>query len=176
MYFAADLLSANQGLVVWLAIVFGALLYLLKRYAWGPITSALEEREQTIADSIGRAEAALAESQRLQESNQQARREAEQEAQLLMRQARDEVEELREAELQRIREEIAEMRSQAQEQIARDKDSALQAVRSEVADLAIMAAETILRENLDAGSNRKLVARFMDEFADNPGTGPPFKA
>ena len=176
MFLAADLLSANQGLVVWLAIVFGALLWLLRRYAWGPITSALEERENTIAESIGRAEAALADSRRLQESNKQARREAEQKAQLLMRQAREEAGQLRDAELQRIREEIADMRTQAQEQIARDKDSALQALRSEVADLAIIAAEKILRENLDAGYNRKLVTRFMDEFADTPGSGPPFRA
>ena len=176
MYFAVDLLSPNQGLVIWLALVFGALLWLLKRYAWGPITSALEEREQTIADSIGRAEAALAESQRLQESNEQAQRTAEQEAQRLMREAREEADQLRAAEVQSIREEIAEMRSQAQEQIARDKDSALQALRSEVADLAIMAAEKILQEKLDASSNQKLVTHFIDNLSDAPDSAPPFKA
>ena len=176
MYFAADLLAPNAGLIFWWAITFGALLYLLRRYAWGPISSALEEREHTIADSLGRAEAALAESERVQASNQQARKEAEAEAQRLMRQARDEAEQLRETELLRIRQEISDMRTQAQDQIARDKDSALQALRSEVADLAILAAEKILREQLDDASNKRLVAQFMDDFAATPNSGRPFKA
>ena len=81
MYLAADLLNANPGLIVWIAVVFTGFVLLLRKFAWGPIVSALEEREQTIANSINRAEAALAESKRLQESNTQARRKAEQEQQ-----------------------------------------------------------------------------------------------
>lgn len=150
MYLAADLLSANPGLVVWVTIVFAGFLLLLKKFAWGPIVAALEEREQTIASSINRAEAALAESQRLQASNEQARREAEQEAQQLLRKAREEAEALRAQEVKRTREEIGALRAQAQDEIAREKDSALQELRGEVADLAILAAERILGDHLDA--------------------------
>ena len=165
--FAADLLSPNFGLVIWLTIVFGILLVILKRYAWGPITSALEDRERTIDESIQRAEKALAEAKQLQADNQRARREAEQEAQRLLRAAREEAERLRGEEVQKTREQIQHLRDQAQAEIEREKDSALDALRAEVADLAIQAAEIILQENLDAPRQRRLVETFIDELPKN---------
>lgn len=164
---AADLLDPNFGLVIWLAIVFSILLFILKRYAWGPITSALEDRERTIDESIQRAEKALAEAKQLQADNQRARREAEQEAQRLLRTAREEAERLRGEEVQKTREQIQHLRDQAQAEIEREKDSALDALRAEVADLAIQAAEIILQENLDAPRQRRLVANFIDELPKN---------
>ena len=164
---AADLLSPNFGLVIWLAIVFAALLWILKRYAWGPITSALEDRERTIDASIQRAEKALTEARQVQADNERARREAEQEAQRLLRDAREEADRLRGEEVQKTREQIQQMRDQAQGEIEREKDSALDALRAEVADLAIQAAEKILQENLDAQSQRRLVENFIDELPKN---------
>ena len=162
MVLANSLLTANPGLIVWLLIVFSALLYLLSRYAWGPITQALAEREQNIDASIRRAEAALEESKRLQQDNAQARRAAELEAQRLLREAAEEAEALRATEVQRTREDLAAMRARAKKENARERDQALQTLRSEVADLAILGAEKILQENLDAGRQRALVDRFID--------------
>ncbi|MCY4675173.1 MAG: F0F1 ATP synthase subunit B [Bacteroidetes bacterium] len=176
MLLAADLLSANLGLVFWQTIVLLALLLLLRRYAWGPITSALIEREETIASSLNRAEAALEESKRLQERNAQARRENEQQAQRLLREAREEAQQSRDREVQRTREEISALRTQAQEDIARDKEKALQDLRSEVADLAILAAEKVLQENLDASRQRVLVDRFIDELSVQKHNQPPYQA
>ena len=165
--FAVNLLSPNVGLVIWLTIVFGILLMILKRYAWGPITSALEDRERTIDDSIQRAEKALTEAKQLQADNERARREAEQEAQRLLRAAREQADYLRNEEVQKTREQIQHLRDQAQAEIEREKDSALDALRAEVADLAIRAAEIILQENLDAPRQRRLVETFIDELPKN---------
>ena len=165
--FAANLLSPNFGLVIWLAIVFSILLVILKRYAWGPITSALEDRERTIDESIQRAEKALTEAKQLQADNERARREAEQEAQRLLRAAREQADHLRNEEVQKTREQIQHLRDQAQAEIEREKDSALNALRAEVADLAIRAAEIILQENLDAPRQRRLVETFIDDLPKN---------
>lgn len=176
MVLAADLLGANVGLAIWLSVVFLLLLLLLRRYAWGPITSALAEREETIASSLNRAEAALEESKRLQERNAQARRENERQAQRLLRVAREEAQQLREREVQRTREEISALRNSAQEDIARDKEKALQALRSEVADLAILVAEKVLQENLDVSRQRVLVDRFIDELSAQKHNQFPYHA
>ena len=164
---AANLLSPDVGLVFWLAVVFGALLWILRRYAWGPITAALEEREQTITASISRAEKALERSKQLQQSNERARHEAEQEARDLLRTAREEAERVRSQKVQRTREEISQLRAQALDEIDRDKERALQSLRAEVADLAILAAEKILQENLDAQRQRGLVDSFIDGLSKN---------
>ena len=165
--FAVNLLSPNAGLVIWLTVVFGILLVILKRYAWGPITSALEDRERTIDESIQRAEKALTEAKQLQADNERARREAEQEAQRLLRAAREQADHLRNEEVQKTREQIQHLRDQAQAEIEREKDSALDALRAEVADLAIQAAEIILQENLDAPRQRRLVESFIDDLPKN---------
>ena len=166
-FVAANLLSPNVGLVIWLTIVFIALLFILRRFAWGPITSALEERERKIDDSIRRAEKALDESRHVQKENKRIRRDAELEAQRLLRATREEIERLRADELLRTREEIGQLHAQAQDEISRKKEEALQALRTEVADLAVQAAERILRANLDVQLQRGLVDSFLDELRTN---------
>ncbi len=162
-----DLLAPNAGLVFWTALTFGIVLFLLRRYAWGPISKALEEREENISNSIDRAEKALAEAKQVQADNQKARREAEREAQRILREAREAAESLREDEVDKTREKIRKMQEQAQAEIEREKQGALEELREEVADLAIQAASKILKEDVDGDRQRRLVASFIDDLPKN---------
>lgn len=162
-----DLLAPNLGLVFWTAVTFGIVLFLLWKYAWGPITEALEEREENISNSIQRAEKALAEAKQVQADNQKARREAEREAQRILREAREAAEALREDEVEKTRAKIQQMQEQAQAEIEREKQGALDALREEVADLAIQAASKIIKEDLDQDRQRKLVDDFIDDLPTN---------
>lgn len=164
---AADLLSPNAGLIFWKALVFGLLLFLLYKFAWKPITTALLTREETIDSSIKRAEHALAEARQIQQENERARREADADAQRIMREAKDTADRLRNEEVEKTRAEIRRLKEQAEADIEREKQSALEELRDEVAALAISAAEKILRENLDAGRQRKLVDQFIEELPKN---------
>jgi len=164
---AVDLLAPDAGLIVWIGITFLALLILLKKYAWGPITSALTERETTIHESLAQAEKALAEAKQLQADNTKARREAEAQSQSIIREARDEAERVRTEEVDKTRNQIKLLQEQAQVEIEREKDSALYSLRQEVADLAIRSAEKILRENLDAARQKKIVDNFLGDLSKN---------
>jgi len=164
---AADLLSPNAGLVFWKTLVFGLLLFLLHRYAWKPISSALSTREETIDSSIKRAERALAEAKQIQQENEKARREAEAEAQRVLREAREAADRVRNEEVEKTRDQIRQMKEQAETAIENEKQGALNELRDEVAELAIQAAEKILNETLDAGRQRKLVDQFIDTLPRN---------
>ena len=164
---AAGLLSPNVGLIFWITLTFLLLLLLLRRFAWGPILKALDTRERKIEESMARAEQALAEARKIQADNDRARREAEQEAQRILREAREAAEHLRAEEIEKTRAQIRQMQEQAQAEIEREKQSALNALRAEVADLAIRAAEKILHENLDATRQRKIVDAFIDDLPKN---------
>lgn len=164
---AASLLAPNIGLIFWMVVVFGLLLFLLNKYAWGPITNALDERERTIDESIQRAERALADAKQIQADNEKARREAEQEGQRILREARETAERLRTEEVEKTRVQIRQMQQQAQAEIEREKQGALDELRTEVADLAIQAAEKILQENLDQQKQHRLVDNFIDEMSRN---------
>lgn len=165
--FAANLLAPDFGLIIWIAITFGALLFLLRKFAWGPITSALTTREHTIQESLAQAEKALAEAKQLQADNSKARREAEAQAQSIIREARDEADRVRTEEVDKTRSQIQHMQESAQAEIEREKENALNSLRHEVADLAIRAAEKILRENLDANRQKKIVDSFLGDLSKN---------
>lgn len=158
------LLDPKVGLFFFTVIVFLAVAFILGKYAWGPITAALEKREKTIDESIKRAENALAEARQISEDNEKARREAEADAQRVLREARDAAEALREEEAEKTRAQIREMQDAARAEIEREKQGALDELRTEVAELAIKAAEKLLDENLDAEKNRKLVNEFIQHL------------
>ncbi len=160
-------LAPNLGLIFWIVISFLLLLFVLSKYAWGPITAALTEREQTIETSLTRAEKALAEAKQLAADNEKARREAELEAQRIMRDAREAAEASRAEQVDKTRQQIRQMQAQAESEIEREKQQALAELRAEVADLAILAAEKILHENLDAGRQKKLVQDFITDLPKN---------
>lgn len=164
---AGGIVSPNLGLAFWLIIVFSLVMFVLRKYAWGPITKALTEREETIATSISRAEKALAEAKQLSEDNAKARREAELQAQQIIRDAREAAETLRKTEEERAKAHIKQMQDLAQAEIAREKQSALEALRSEVASLVITAAEKVVKENLDSPKQRKLVDSFIKDLSKN---------
>lgn len=164
---AAGLLDPNVGLGIWVAVTFTLLLLLLWRFAWGPITAALEERETTIQNSIDQAQNALAEAKLIQADNDKARREAEAEAQRILREARDTAETLRAEEVDKTKAQIQQLQESAQNEIERERDSALATLRNEVADLALQAAERVLGESVDESKQRKLVNDFLNDMPSN---------
>ncbi|NNE46678.1 MAG: F0F1 ATP synthase subunit B [Rhodothermales bacterium] len=164
---AASLLSPNVGLMFWITITFLLLMFVLRRFAWGPITSALTTREHRIEESIRSAEKALEEARQIQADNTKARQEAEQSAQQILRDARASADSLRSEEMEKTRSQIQRMQEQATAEIEREKEGALDELRTEVADLAIKAAEKILSESLDATRQRKLVDGFLKDLSKN---------
>ena len=43
-----DLLSPNYGLMFWTLVIFAILFFVLAKFAFGPITKAVEAREQAL--------------------------------------------------------------------------------------------------------------------------------
>jgi F-type H+-transporting ATPase subunit b len=76
------------GLFFWQSMIFIGLLFLLRKYAWGPILSAVNERETSIKDALASAEAARTEMESLQSDNQRILKEARAEKEALLKEAR----------------------------------------------------------------------------------------
>ena len=60
----------SMGLFVWQTVLFVTLIFLLKKYAWGPILSSIDDREQGIKDALDSAQNARKEMQTLSADNQ----------------------------------------------------------------------------------------------------------
>ncbi|MFN5912299.1 MAG: F0F1 ATP synthase subunit B, partial [Bacteroidota bacterium] len=66
----------SVGLFFWQSLIFLALLFLLRKYAWKPILNAVNEREQKIADSLELAEKTKSEMKALHAQNENLLKEA----------------------------------------------------------------------------------------------------
>src|SRR2546429_4328422 len=64
MLVAAGLTDINVALVVWTTVTFALLIFVLGKFAWGPILQMIETREKTIAESIESAKKERAEAEK----------------------------------------------------------------------------------------------------------------
>src|ERR671933_1828540 len=157
------LISVTPGLMIWTIVCFLITLYVLKRWAFGPIQKMIDERRDRIRRSLEDAEEAREEARRLLEEHRrligQARSEGEQilaEARRVADSQRERVKEEAEADRQRRLEET-------RRQIEAETHRALEQIRAEVAELTLVAATKVTRKVLDEADHRRLVE---DAIAD----------
>ena len=162
-----SIIEVNPGVVFWTIVTFLILLWVLKRYAWKPMLSALQEREDSIRDSLEAAEKAMKKAEVISKENEAALQEAEIMAQKIRKEAVEEAELLRADRLEKARKEADELIEHARNTIEQEKKHALLELRKEVAELALKAASRILDAELDAEKNRKLVDNFLKDLSKN---------
>ena len=160
-------LDVNPGLIIWTVVTFVILLFLLKKFAWGPILKSLGERETFIKDSLDKAEQAQTEAQKLLEENKANLARAEDEAQKVIAQGREYSEKLKEQMLEESKAEAKKMIEDAKSEIEGKNKEAFNQLKEQVADIAVQAAEKILRENLDSDAQKKIVQKYIDDLSKN---------
>ncbi|MFZ1082490.1 MAG: F0F1 ATP synthase subunit B [Candidatus Kryptoniota bacterium] len=158
------MLQLNTGLIIWTALTFGVLLIVLRAYAWKPILKMLDAREQTIRQSIERAEQAKKEAERILNENKKNLAKAEEVAQQVIREARELSEKIRAETASRATIEGNKLIDKAREEIERDKQLAMTQLHGLVAELAVKAAEKILNEAIDEAKQKKLVEDFINSL------------
>lgn len=161
------LLNVEPGLIIWTVIIFVILLFVMKKFAWKPILTALDEREKSIKDSLEKAEIAQQEAQRLIEENKKNIAKADEEAQKVITQSREYAAKLKEQMLQESKEQAKLILDDATAEIDRKKHEAFDELKTKVAELAINAAEKIIRESLNTEQHKKIVKQYIDELPKN---------
>ncbi len=147
---------------------FLVLVWILGRYAWGPVVAFLEERRKKIADEFE-------EAARRQAGADQLKARYEQELKGIEVQTRQRILEAV-AEGQKVAAEIraqahadaAARLARAEEEILHEREKAREVLKEQMAGLSIRAAEKILRQQLDDAAQRRLVERFLDEMDAQP--------
>jgi F-type H+-transporting ATPase subunit b len=161
---ANPLIEITPGLMIWTLICFGVTYFVLKRFAFGPVQTIIDERRKRIRESIEEAERARSEARRLLEEHKQLRAQSRQEAEEILAEARRIAESMRE----RIREETEADRQRRLEETKRQIEAetarALEQIRAEVADLALVAAEKVTARSLDDADHRRLIEDAVREL------------
>ncbi len=158
------LFSVDPGLSIWTIAVFLLVLWVLRRFAWGPILGALDAREAGIRGSIDDATAMRAEAAALLEEHRKQLADARRQAQEIVAEGRSAAERLGREIQDKARQEGDRIVERARAEIEREKDAALAEIRAESVELALAAASRLLRERLTDDKDRALVRGFLAEI------------
>ena len=164
-------LGINAWNLIIQLIAFIIFLWLLWRFALGPITRVIDERQGRIRESVEAAERMKVELAATAARNEEVLAEARQQAQQIVAQAR----EAGEATLVRAREQAnaqaEEYLTRAEATLRQETQQARQQLRQEVADLAVMAASRIVRKELDPAAQTRLIEEALADVSANGGQG-----
>lgn len=160
-----DPLSVDPDLAIWTLVVFVVLLAVLKKFAWGPILSALEGREKNIADHISQAERNHAEARQLLAEYEQKLASAANEIRGMMEESRRNAEHAKQAILAEAKAGAEAERDRALRDIESATDQAIESLAERSANLAVELAGKILNSQLSSADHARLIEEAMGKFA-----------
>jgi F-type H+-transporting ATPase subunit b len=158
---ASGPLVVNGGLVIWTLVVFGLLLFILKKWAWPPMVAAVEAREKALEAMLAEAERNRAESARLLAEHERLIAEGRTTAHNLLVDAKAVAEKERAVALEKTRQEQEELLARALRDIASERDRAIEELRREAVDVSLAAASKLMGQRLDAENDRRLVQEYI---------------
>jgi F-type H+-transporting ATPase subunit b len=161
---ANALIQVTPGLMIWTIVCFLITLFVLKRFAFGPIQKLIDERRDRIRRALEEADEAREEARNLLEEHRKLIGQARGEAEQILSEAR----EVGKAMQQRVKEETEADRQRRLEETKRQIDAetrrALEVIRGEVAELTLVAAEKVTRKSLDDKDQRRLIDEAIGEL------------
>ncbi|HEX8944550.1 MAG TPA: F0F1 ATP synthase subunit B [Gemmatimonadaceae bacterium] len=157
-------MKPDTGLMVWTLVIFVLLMFVLSRYAFGPITAAVEAREKALEDAIEGAKRDRDAAAKLLQEHQAAIDAARGEAQKIIAEGRAVGEKLRTDMIEQTRKEQQDMLERARREIDNEKDKAIMQLRREAVDLALAGASKVIEQNLESQKNRQLVESYLSSI------------
>ena len=159
-----ELVTPAIGLIFWTTVVFTLLVLLLKKFAWKPILSAVDERNQSIKNSLAQAEKARNEMSDLTANNEKIIAQAKVDRDVILKEARDMKNEIIKEAKDKANNEAEKLVSTAKEQKKKKKMKAITELKNHVADLSIEMAEKILSSELsDVAKQKELVKKALKD-------------
>ncbi len=160
-------LQFDTGLVIWTLINFSIFAFIIAKFGWKPMRTAIASREQSIHDAIASAEMANAEAARILAESKERIAGAQQEMMAIVREGKTQAE----AMVRKAGEDAEAVKQQklveSQREIERQKDEAIKQLRAEVATLVVDATEKLLGRNLQGDDHKRIVEGYVNELSKN---------
>ena len=158
------LVQVDPGLFLWTILTFLVLLGLLAKFAWKPLLTALENRQEMIRKSLDDALKAKQELERLQQESKKIISQARVEAQSIVANTRSEAEKLRGELRQKAKAEAGSILRNAEKQIQLETEKAISKIRHEVVDLSLLVASKLIKKNLSKEDNQSLIEESLKQI------------
>ena len=158
-----NLFTGDVGNAIWTLLIFGLVVWVLGKYAWGPILSGLQQREAFIADSLEQAKSQRDEAERRLKEYTERIANARNEATQIVEEGRRDAEAVKQRIQDEAKGEAEAMIQRAKREIDISKETALEEIYSRAASLATLGASRILEREINAQDQERLI---NDAIAD----------
>lgn len=145
----------SVGLFFWQSAIFIILIFLLRKFAWGPILTAVNEREESIEEALKSAEEARLKLAELKTDNQALLNETRAERDAMLKEARTMKDGILAEAKANASIEGDKIIASARESIQQEKMAAITDLKNQVAVLSIEIAEKILKDELSSAEKQK---------------------
>lgn len=153
------------GLFFWQLLIFVGLILILKKFAWKPILDTLNERENSIKESLESAQKAKDEFSKIKADNDKIISDAIKERDSIISDAKKTGREIIEESKNSAKLESEKIIENAKESIRTEKDLILKDLKSQVVDLSIEIASKILKKELNEKQNQDdYIQKLIDEI------------
>ena len=161
---APNLFGGDIWLSIFTLVIFVILLALLGKFAWGPILSGLQKREEHIRNSIEEAQNARQEAEKALAEYKEQLAKANQQAQEIIEKGRGDANRLAQDLSEKARGEAQKLRDRAQQDIASAKNQAINEIYNQVAILATDMAGKIVGKTLSPDDHRHLLDESLSKI------------
>jgi F-type H+-transporting ATPase subunit b len=166
-------LNTEWGLMVWTLITFGIALFVLWKFAFGPLQTMIDQRRERIQESMDAAEATRNEAQRLLAEYKETLAKVRAEAEEMLESSRLTGEHAKAEILTAAHDQAERVLAQSQEQIARETRAALRELKGQVAELTALATEKVAASSLSEADQQRLIDAALAELeVDKLGMEP----
>jgi len=163
-----SLLTPEPGLLFWMLLSFGFVLFVLGKYGFPIIVKMVDKRKAYIDESLEAAKEARVQLAGVKQESERMLNEVREEQVRILKEAREiHAKIVGDAKVQAAQE-AAKITNEAQAAIQKEKEKALRDVRNQIADLSLDIAEKVLRKNLeDKPAQQSMVERLIEEVQQN---------
>ena len=160
-----SLITPDFGLLVWMTLIFGIVLFILAKWGFPMITQSVRDRTARIDASIRKAREAEDALRNLSAEQARMIEQTKMEQARILQEAAASRDALIEQAKEQARDEAGKILSQAREDIVAEKETALRDIRSLVAELSVDVAEKVLRRELSRDDGQEAyLGRLLDEL------------
>lgn len=161
---AANPFAGDVGNALWTMVIFVIVVLVLGKFAWGPILSALQKREDFIRDSLAKAKQDRDEAQRVLKEYSDRINHARAEATAIVEEGRRDADVLRRKIEETAKAEAQALIERSKREISIATDTAVKDLYNLSAKMATQMASKIIRKELNDQEHERMISESINEI------------
>jgi F-type H+-transporting ATPase subunit b len=163
-----ELVTPGLGLVFWMTIAFGVVLWVLAKFAWKPIMTSIHEREKSIDEALNQAKLAKEEMEKLKVNKEALLNEAKLERDQLLKETLRMQEKLMQEAKEKAAIESERTIEKTKKQLELERMAAMSDLKKQIGQLSLDIAEKLLsRELRDKEDQQQFLQKLVKEIKLN---------